>query len=130
MHAKARSSAVNVIVVGGGIVATAAPRSYPAGWMEPILVRAARFIPSVADAPIRGTRACARPQSADGRPLIGRVPDRRNLYVCSGHGPWGISTSPASARLAADLVLGRERSIPVELDPARFDPLQAPRLPE
>jgi D-hydroxyproline dehydrogenase subunit beta len=92
----------------------------PAEWMERILVRAASFVPGVADAPIRGVRACARPQSADARPLIGAVPGRRDLYVCAGHGPWGISTGPASARLAADLVLGREPAIPAELDPARF----------
>ena len=92
----------------------------PAGWVEPILRRAATFVPGVADAPIRGTRACARPQSADGRPLIGRVAGRRGLVVCAGHGSWGISTGPASARLAADLILGREPAIPAELDPARF----------
>ncbi|OGO58060.1 MAG: hypothetical protein A2V85_13075 [Chloroflexi bacterium RBG_16_72_14] len=95
----------------------------PDAWMERILVRAALFVPSVADAPIRGVRACARPQSADGRPLIGIVPGTRNLFVCSGHGPWGISTGPASARLVADLVLGRAPSIPAELDPARFGAL-------
>jgi glycine/D-amino acid oxidase-like deaminating enzyme len=33
---------------------------------------------------------------------------------------WGISTGPASARLVADLVLGRSPVIPAELDPARF----------
>ena len=92
----------------------------PAAWMERILVRATRFIPGVVDAPIRGVRACARPQSADGRPLVGIVPGRRNLFVCSGHGPWGISTGPASARQVADLLLGRDPAIPAELDPARF----------
>lgn len=92
----------------------------PAAWMERILVRATRFVPRVADAPIRGVRACARPQGADGRPLVGVVPGRRNLFVCSGHGPWGISTGPASARQLADLLLGRDPAIPAELDPARF----------
>ncbi len=92
----------------------------PAAWLEPILVRATRFIPAVADAPIRGVRACARPQSVDGRPLVGAVPGRRYLFVCAGHGPWGISTGPASARLVGDLVLGRSPAIPTELDPARF----------
>ena len=91
-----------------------------AAWVEPILRRASTFVPGVADAPIRGTRACARPQSADGRPLIGRVAGRRGLVVCAGHGSWGISTGPASARLAADLILGREPLIPAELEPARF----------
>ncbi len=98
----------------------------PAAWMERILVRAASFVPGVADAPIRGVRACARPQCIDGRPLVGRVPGIRGLFVCAGHGPWGISTGPASARLVADQVLGREPRIPAELDPARFPRLIRP----
>jgi len=92
----------------------------PAAWIERILSRATEFVPGVADAPIRGTRSCARPQSADGRPLIGRVPGRRGLYICAGHGAWGISTGPASARLVVDEILGRDPAIPSELDPARF----------
>jgi glycine/D-amino acid oxidase-like deaminating enzyme len=67
---------------------------------------------------IRQTRACARPVSADGRPLIG--PLRDGLHVCAGHGPWGISTGPASARLAADVILGRDVQIPPEMAAARF----------
>ena len=88
-------------------------------WVEPILSRATTFVPSVAEAPIRGSRACARPQSVDGRPLIGPVPGLRGLYVCAGHGPWGISTGPASARLVVDEILGRSPAIPAELDAAR-----------
>lgn len=86
-------------------------------WTEPILQRARTFVPALLDAPIRETRACARPQSADGRPLVGRVQWVDGLFVCAGHGPWGITTGPASARQVADLVLGR----PVDVDPA-FDP--------
>lgn len=92
----------------------------PTAWIERILTGATEFVPAVADAPIRGTRSCARPQSVDGRPLIGRVPGRRGLYICAGHGAWGISTGPASARLVVDEILGRKPSIPAELDPARF----------
>ncbi len=92
----------------------------PAAWIEPILTRAARFVPGLVDAPIRGTRCCARPWSRDGRPLIGRVPGVDRLFVCAGHGSWGISTGPASARLVVDEILGRSPAIPVELDPARF----------
>ena len=88
-------------------------------WTEPILRRATTFVPDLLDAPIRETRACARPQSADGRPLVGAIPWLDGLFVCAGHGPWGITTGPASARQVADLVLGR----PVAIDPA-FDPLR------
>jgi glycine/D-amino acid oxidase-like deaminating enzyme len=92
----------------------------PPTWTERILARAATFVPAVADAPIRETRACARPLAADGRPLVGRVPWVHGLFVCSGHGPWGITTGPASARQVADLVLGRDAAIPSAFNPARF----------
>ncbi len=92
----------------------------PAAWIEPILRRAATYVPAVADAPIRGTRSCARPQGADGRPLIGVVPGRRRLFICAGHGAWGISTGPASARMVVDQMLGREPVISAALDPGRF----------
>jgi glycine/D-amino acid oxidase-like deaminating enzyme len=92
----------------------------PSDWMEPILRRASRFVPGVADAPIREVRACARPASPDGRPLVGAVPGIAGLYLCSGHGPWGISTGPGSAALLVDLLLGRRDGVPPEIDPARF----------
>jgi D-amino-acid dehydrogenase len=97
----------------------------PAAWVERILTRASTFVPRVADAPIRGTRSCARPQSADGRPLVGRMPGVPGLFLCAGHGAWGISTGPASARLVVDQILGREPQIPAELNPARFGALTA-----
>ena len=83
-----------------------------------LVERAKRFLSGIGA--VRATRACARPVSADGRPLIGQVAER--LYVCAGHGPWGISTGPASARLVADLILGRGVEIPPQLDAARFGP--------
>lgn len=96
-------------------------------WMEPLMQRAASFVPSLADAPIRGVRACARPLSADGRPLIGAVPGVDGLFVCAGHGPWGISTGPGSARLVVDLMLGLDMdapgAIPGTFDPGRFGPI-------
>ena len=92
----------------------------PEAWTERILARAATFVPGVADAPIRETRACARPLATDGRPLVGAIPWADGLYICSGHGPWGITTGPASARQVADVVLGRAAAIPGLFDPGRF----------
>lgn len=78
--------------------------------------RGRRFLREVG--PVRATRACARPVSGDGRPLIGRL--REDLWICAGHGPWGISIGPASSRLVADAILGRSGAIPPELEAARF----------
>lgn len=74
--------------------------------MEPLLLRrATAFLPAIAEAEIVGRRMCARPQSIDGRPFIGAVPGIEGLFVCAGHGPWGISTGPATAAMAARAVL-------------------------
>lgn len=83
-----------------------------------VIAHAARFLPGLDRHPMRGLRACARPGSADGRPMLGRVGEA--VYVASGHGAWGITLGPASARLVADLVLGRPVKIPPALDAARF----------
>jgi len=95
-------------------------RPDPPAWTERILQRAITFVPGVLDAPIREVRACARPASIDGHPLAGAVPWVRDLFVAAGHGPWGISTGPATARQVADLVLGRDAGIGAEFAPGRF----------
>jgi glycine/D-amino acid oxidase-like deaminating enzyme len=92
----------------------------PSAWTERILQRATTFVPAVLDAPIREVRACARPVSEDGRPLVGKVPWLENVFVAAGHGPWGISTGAASASQVADLVLGREDRIDAAFAVARF----------
>ena len=83
---------------------------------QTILERGRRFVSGLGG--IRATRSCARPVSADGRPLIGPLGD--GLHVCAGHGPWGISTGPASARMAVEAILGRDAGIPAELRADRF----------
>ncbi|MEX2183861.1 MAG: FAD-binding oxidoreductase, partial [Chloroflexota bacterium] len=85
-----------------------------------LLERGASFVPAIATAPIGAVRACARPLSRDGRPLVGAIPWLDGLWIVAGHGPWGISTGPASGRLVADLITGRVARPPTELDPARF----------
>ena len=80
----------------------------------------ALFVPAIAKATVGASRACARPLSVDGRPLIGRVPGTEGLWIAAGHGPWGVSTGPDSGRLLADLLLGQLAEPPAALDPARF----------
>jgi glycine/D-amino acid oxidase-like deaminating enzyme len=92
----------------------------PPAWTERLLAHATTFVPGIMDAPIREVRACARPMSRDGRPIVGAIAWMEGLFVASGHGPWGISTGPASARQISDLVLGREAGIDGAFAPARF----------
>jgi glycine oxidase len=95
------------------------------GEVAPALIeRGARFVPALHGTHVVSVRACARPMSADGRPLLGPLPDVDGLFVAAGHGPWGISLGPGSARLVADAVLGRAAIAP-ELAAARFGPVAA-----
>jgi len=113
------ATARGISVVGS----TFLPEEPDAGSLGPLLLhRGDRFVPSLHGLGIEELRVCARPQSLDGRPLVGRVPGHENLYIAAGHGPWGISTGPETAGLVADLILGRPVAIPAALDPARFGP--------
>jgi len=111
------------IVTAGGVSAvgsTFLPGEPDAPAHAPrLLERGARYLPALGRVEGFAARACPRPQSRDGRPLLGRV--AAGLHVASGHGPWGISLGPGSAQLVADALLGRRSgAIPPELAAARF----------
>ena len=62
----------------------------------------------------KGTyRACNRPMTPDGPPILGQAgPD--NLYINSGHGHMGFTMACGSSRIVADLIDGKKTEIPVE----------------
>ncbi len=74
------------------------------------------LIPGLAGREVTATWTGLRPFSEDGLPYIGRLDE--HTVVCAGHGSEGILTGGGSARLAAELVLGRTPFT----DPAAFDP--------
>jgi glycine/D-amino acid oxidase-like deaminating enzyme len=91
----------------------------PAAWAGRLRRAGQGFVPALERARVEGARACARPQSLDGRPLVGPAGGVERLWMAAGHGPWGISTGPATARLAADALLGRGE-VPAALRASRF----------
>jgi D-hydroxyproline dehydrogenase subunit beta len=84
-----------------------------------VLERAAAFLPGVAGAERVGSRACARPVSPDGYPIVGRLAGRDRVWVATGNGPWGMTCGPGTARVAVDGMLGRA-PVPATLDVARL----------
>jgi glycine/D-amino acid oxidase-like deaminating enzyme len=92
------------------------PDPVPIGQL--LLRRATEFLPAVQRAEVVERRLCARPQSVDGLPFIGPVDGVGGLFVCAGHGPWGISTGPGSAAMAARSILDGTRP-PPELEASR-----------
>jgi glycine oxidase len=94
----------------------------PGAWLDTLRTVGSRYVPAVATAPLVGLRTCARPVSRDARPLVGSVPWVAGLWIAAGHGMWGISTGPGSARLVADAILGLgdPDALPPELAVGRF----------
>lgn len=86
--------------------------------MHSLLQSACEILPALADIQPKRQWAGLRPAAVDGVPCIGRVPEYRNLYMNAGHYRNGLVLAPASARLLADLLLGRK---PV-IDPAPYAP--------
>jgi len=78
--------------------------------------RAQRFVGALE---VTSARACPRPQTTDGLPRVGRIDPR--TVVCAGHGSWGISIGPATARLAVRAMLHGD-PVPDAFDPLRFGP--------
>jgi glycine/D-amino acid oxidase-like deaminating enzyme len=111
------------IVTRGGVSALGSTflpeQPDPAELAPALLERGTRFIPQLAGTHAASVRACARPASRDGRPLLGPLATQ-GLFLATGHGPWGVSLGPGSARLVADAVLGKLANIPPELAATRF----------
>jgi glycine/D-amino acid oxidase-like deaminating enzyme len=111
-------------VVVAGLSRPARPPADPTavapdqGAAERLLAAARAVLPALARARRVEPRACLRPMSADGTPLLGPLPGRPGLWLATGHGPWGILEAPATGELLADLVLGTTPRI----DPRPFDP--------
>jgi glycine oxidase len=83
------------------------------------LVRSAtELVPGLAECPVEHHWAGLRPGSPDGVPFIGPHPAIEGVFLNTGHFRNGVVMGPASARLLADLMLGRTPA----LDPSPYRP--------
>ena len=90
------------------------------GVLRQMLERAVEFMPGLSRMSIVRTWTGFRPATPDKLPLIGRWTPVEGLYVAAGHEGLGITTSLGTARLIADLVLGRVPPIAA----AAFSPMR------
>jgi glycine/D-amino acid oxidase-like deaminating enzyme len=86
--------------------------------------RAIEYMPGLAELSAIRTWTGFRAATDDKLPLIGPHPAIPGLYLATGHEGLWITTSLGTARLLADLILGRETAIPAEAYlPSRVEPL-------
>jgi sarcosine oxidase, subunit beta len=91
----------------------------PAG-IEVNHAHAAEVLPLLATRSIARTWAGLMPFSLDGAPLIGQMPQRRNLYIVSGLASSGFGRGPMAGKLLADAIhTGQPHPVLAEADPAR-----------
>ncbi len=87
------------------------------GGIAAILAETLRVAPALADATfVRGTVG-NRPVSPDRLPMLGALDTDGQVFVATGHGPYGLMHGPYCGRLVADLMTGREPDI--DLTPYR-----------
>lgn len=94
--------------------------------VEPAMVRrmidrALLYMPSLATLSALRTWTGFRAATPDSLPIIGPDPADPRTILATGHEGLGITTSLGTAELVADLLLGRESSLPAApYSPARF----------
>src|SRR5262249_25853317 len=77
-------------------------------------------LPFLAELPIARTWAGLMPFPLDGKPLIGRIPGRDNLWIVTGLASSGFGRGPMAGKLLADyLHTGTPAPVLAEADPAR-----------
>lgn len=85
------------------------------------LLRAQRYAPGLAAAPIVRTWVGLRPYAIDKHPLIGPWPGLAGLWVAAGHEGLGITLAPITGLLLAQQLTGAATTIdPTPYLPARF----------
>lgn len=82
-----------------------------ADMMNAMLRRAIEYMPALAGLSAIRSWTGFRAATLDKLPLIGACPGHKNVYLATGHEGLGISTSLATARLLADMILGRNSEI-------------------
>jgi len=70
------------------------------------------LLPDAAEYDSGTYRACNRPMTPDGPPILGPA-GHDNFYINSGHGHMGFTMACGSSRIVADLIDGKKPEIPV-----------------
>lgn len=97
----------NLILVGSTLENEGYDKSLSRDAFESLRDSAVAMLPALAGIPVRQQWAGLRPGAPEGVPRIGPLPAWANLHVNAGHFRNGLVLAPASARLLADLLLGR-----------------------
>ncbi|MBV1910702.1 MAG: FAD-dependent oxidoreductase [Kangiellaceae bacterium] len=91
--------------------------------VDGILKSVKRYIPNFDIESIDKSEAWAglRPCSADGLPLIGRLPSYQNLTIAAGHAMLGLTLAPVTGQIIAEIISDQYENKYASILPTRFD---------
>jgi sarcosine oxidase, subunit beta len=119
-HLYGRQTRDGEIIVGGDRQVVGYTKLPDPSGIEVNHGHAAEVLPLLREVPIKRTWAGLMPFSLDGAPLIGKIPQRANLYIVSGLASSGFGRGPMAGKLLADyLHTGHRPHVLAEADPAR-----------
>ena len=101
-------------VATGGHLRDGALADPDADLSREIQAAAEELVPALRGVPFEQAWCGVRPATADGMPIIDRLPSADNLFFNGGHFKKGVLLAPASGKLLADWLASGTR--PVELD--------------
>lgn len=102
------------VLVGATEEAVGFDKRTTGGGVGGLMEFALATVPALAGATFERCWAGLRPQSADGLPYLGKVPQAGNLFVATGHFRSGLQLSPATARVMTQMILGQPCQLPLE----------------
>ncbi|MDD9266817.1 glycine oxidase ThiO [Paenibacillus sp. GCM10023248] len=94
------------LLVGATVVPNSYDRKVSLAGLADLMERARGLMPAISAAEWETAWSGLRPQTPDGLPYIGRVPQYEGLYAACGHYRNGILLSPATGQAMAQLMSG------------------------
>ena len=119
-HLYGRQRKTGEIIFGGDRQLVDFDDTPDAGGIEVNRGHAIEVLPFLRDIPVQRTWGGLMPFSVDGKPIIGKIPHRANLYIVSGLASSGFGRGPMAGKLLADYIhTSHMPHVLAESDPAR-----------
>ena len=91
-----------------------------AGGVEANFAHTAEILPFLTGVSISRAWSGLMPFSLDGKPIIGKIPQKENLYIVTGLASSGFGRGPMAGKLIAEYLLtGHRPHVLEESDPSR-----------
>jgi len=119
-HLYGRQTRDGEVIFGGDRQLVGYDRTVDAGGVETNFGHTAEILPFLKDVSISRTWSGLMPFSLDGKPIIGKIPQRESLYIVTGLASSGFGRGPMAGKLIADyLHTGHRPHVLAEADPSR-----------